>query len=103
MADLALAELDIPGRISRKLEDLEIRSVRQLYARLRQEDHVLRDYLQLSKEDFSELRHKVEHLIREEHPEDLLPKLHPRVHKRGVAIHRLHDPTRPRYNRHSKV
>jgi len=100
--DRALADINIPLGISRKLGELEIRSVRQLYSRMRHEDKILRDYLQLSKNDFSELRNKIENLIREEYPEDVPSRINPQVNKTGVAVHRLTDPERPKYDRRGK-
>lgn len=99
MADIALTEIDIPGRISRKLGELDIKGVRQLYSRLRKEANPLRDFLELSNDDFSTLRQKIEMVVRNEYPEDLLPTIRPQVHKGGVAVHRLNDPARPRYSR----
>lgn len=100
--DLRLLDIDIPAAISSKLEDLEIRSVRQLYARLQGEGHSLQDHLQLSDEEFAGLKSKIEDLIRDEYPEDMIPRIHPKVNKSGVAVHRLNDPSRPKFNRHGK-
>jgi hypothetical protein len=94
-----LLDTDIPPAVSRKLENLEIKSVRQLYARLRDDRGTLRAYLQLSDEEFTRLYRRIENLVRDEYPQDLLPKIHPTVNKSGVAVHRLHDPTRPKYNK----
>ncbi len=97
--DRALSDIDISDRISSKLGELEINGVRQLYSRLLHEANALRTFLRLSPDDFSELRQKVETVVRDEYPEDLLPQIHPQVNKRGVAVHRLNDPTRPRFPR----
>jgi hypothetical protein len=96
--DKRLSELDfIPGVILGKLNALEIRTVRQLFARLRNEEIELRDYLELSDQEFALFRKNVEDFIEAEFPEDTLPHIHPPVHKGGVAVNRLDDPSRPKY------
>jgi hypothetical protein len=97
--DLRLSEAGIPAALARKLEEIAINSVRQLYARLRSDGKTLRVYLGLSDADFDEFYRGVENLISEEYPEDRLPRIHPRVNKSGVAAHRLNDPARPRYGK----
>lgn len=96
----SLSDVDIPERILRKLEDLAIRTVRQFYARLRDDGSNLQKYMGLSDEQFSRIYEKIENLIKDEYPQDMLPKIHPTVNKSGVAVHRLHDRTRPKYNKH---
>ena len=95
----SLSDVDTLGWISRKLEDIEVRSVRQLYARLREDSSTLQGYLKLSDEEFSKLYEKIESLIRNEYPQDMVSRAHPTVNKSGVAVHRLHNPTRPKYNK----
>jgi hypothetical protein len=97
-SDLLLTEahLGIPAGVVGKLKDLAIRGVRQLHARLRREGPGLQDYLQLSDPAFADLCRKVEGAISDHYPEDLQPHVHPEVNKKGVAVHRLHDPKRPR-------
>jgi hypothetical protein len=92
--DTALQETEIPNSILRKLAELEIRSVRQLYARLQHEGRGLRDYLQLSKNDYSELLERVESILRDEHPDALLPAIRPRVNRTGVPLHRFRGSAR---------
>lgn len=88
-ADPTIASIGIAPSIARKLEDLEIRSVRQLYSRLQNESLGLQGYLELSGDDFSGLLRKVEGFIQDEFPQDLLPRIHPRINRSGVSIHRL--------------
>ncbi|HEX3552296.1 MAG TPA: hypothetical protein VIA62_03600 [Thermoanaerobaculia bacterium] len=95
--DTALVDINIPSAILRKLAELEIKSLRQLYARLQHEDFGLREYLQLSKADFSQLLQNVENIIRNEHPEALLPSIHPRVNRTGVPLHRFRGPVRSKH------
>jgi hypothetical protein len=97
-----LSETNIPATISRKLEDLEIRSVRQLYSRLLRDSSNLQDYLQLTDIDFASFYRAVEGLVKDKYPDDILPRIHPAVKKTGVAAHRLNDPTRPKFDRRSK-
>jgi len=97
MGEVHISGIDLPPRCSRKLADLEIRGVRQLYARLQREHTALQQHLGLSDEDFDTLTRQVESVIRSEFPEDALPHVHPPVNKTGVAVNRLHDPARPRY------
>lgn len=85
-----------------KLRDLEIHSLRQLYARLRASEPELENYLDLSDAEFSHLRARIEQLMEEEFPQDTLSQIHPRVHKRGVAAHRIYDPSRPEYYKDNK-
>ena len=99
-ADHAITDLSLPGAVLDKLFDLSIRSVRQLYARLRREGRSLQDYLELSDRAFADLLHRVEDIIRRDFPDDLTAQTHPRVSKTGVAVHRLHDPSRPRFRAH---
>lgn len=96
--DIKLEDLDIiPTSIIDKLRGLEIRTLRQLFERLKGEGGELQDYLKLSDEEFSSFRGAVRDLIEEKFPEDSLPHLYPEVNKRGVAVHRLHDTSRPKY------
>jgi hypothetical protein len=97
--DLTLADAGMPARITRKLERAAIRSLRQLYDRLRNDSGALRKYLGFSDADFEKFYRSVEDMIRKDYPEDTLPHIHPKVNKRGVAVHRLNDPTRPRYEK----
>ncbi len=93
-----LSDLNIPATVLRKLEDIAVVSVRQLCARLRHESAEMQEYLQLSDEEFAGFRREIEDVIQTESPEDTLPRIRPVVNKSGVAVHRLHDPTRPKYN-----
>lgn len=95
--DHGLSDINIPAELAERLEEVEIRSARQLYARLRHEPQALQAYLQLSDEEFGDFYRRVEDVIKAEYPEDLLPRIRPQVNKKGVAAHRLNDPTRPRY------
>jgi hypothetical protein len=95
--DRTLADLDIPAAVVGRLKDLAIRGVRQLYARLKREAPALQDYLQLADATFADFRRRVEDAVRKEYPEDLFAKTHPPVNKQSVAVHRLHDPQRPRF------
>ena len=96
--DIRLDELSfIPQLVLSGLRDLEIRTIRQLYERLKTDRSALQDYLHLSTPEFDELRRKVKKVITEEFPKDTLQHIYPRVNKRGVAVGRLNDPTRPRY------
>jgi len=98
MQDINLNKVSfIPASISKALRELDIRTARQLFARLRSQENELKAYLKLSILDFETLRQKLDNLISENFPEDLLPSIQPTVNKRGVAVHRLHDPTRPKY------
>ena len=72
-----------------KLSDLEIHTVRQLYARLKSNPNELENYLELSQEEFADLRKRTQELIREQFPQDDVPRIYPQVNKRGVAVHRL--------------
>ena len=100
--DHSLSEADIPNAISRKLEDLEIKTVRQFHARLEREGPSLQQYLGLSDAKFADLRGRIEDFVAEEYPEDQLPRIRPSVNKTGVAVHRLDDPTRPKYGGRGK-
>jgi len=80
-----------------RLNDLEIHTIRQLFARLQSQEEDLANYLELSDEDFAELHKKVNEVIKERFPEELLPRIYPAVNKRGVAVHRLNDSSRPRF------
>ena len=96
--DLRLAEAGVPEAVVEKLEEAAINSVRQLYDRLRGDGGgALRRYLGLGEADFDQLYRRVEQLVGDEYPEDMLDRIHPKVNKRGVAVHRLNDPARPRF------
>lgn len=95
--DRPLGEVEIPAAIVSKLGKLAIHGVRQFHARLRQEGPTLRQYLQLSDAAFSDLCRQVEEVIRSQYPLDLSPPAHLEVHKKGVAVHRLRDPKRPKF------
>lgn len=96
--DPDLAELDLADAVREKLEALEIHTLRQLFARLAGDVEALRGYLALSEPDFAAVRQRVERRIREEFPEDAVPQIRPKVHKRGVAVHRLGEPRRSRFH-----
>lgn len=87
----------IPETTRARLNTLEIRTLRQLAARLTAEGNQIQEYLRLSDQKFAALRRRVERLIQGEFPEDALARVHPPVNKRGVAVHRLKDPARPKY------
>jgi hypothetical protein len=94
--DIKLDRIDfIPQPILARLIDLEIHTVRQLFARLQGDE--LEDYLELSDEEFASFRRKVEELIKNKFPGEDIPRIHPAVNKRGVAVHRLNDSSRPRF------
>ena len=97
VTDVLLSDVGISAKAVQRLRGLEIRGVRQLYARLQREKAELQRYLQLSDEEFAEVLRRVEARIDSDYPEDARPRIHPDVNKRGVAVDRLHDPTRPRY------
>jgi hypothetical protein len=96
--DLPLTAVAATLNVADKLADAAIRTVRQLYDRLRSNPAVLRTYLQLPGPAFNELYRQVEDLIRTKYPEDLQPKGHPEVNRTGVPVHRHNDPSRPRYD-----
>jgi hypothetical protein len=96
--DLNLKALDLAHPVREKLEVLEVRTLRQLFARLSGSAQSLRTYLELSEPEFAALHRQVEQRIREEFPEDALPRIRPQVHKRGVAVHRLADSRRSRFH-----
>ncbi|MDX6498039.1 MAG: hypothetical protein QOG23_1299 [Blastocatellia bacterium] len=87
----------IPRPILTRLLDLEIYTIRQLFARLQSQADELEDYLELSAEEFASFRRKVNDLTQDRFPEDDLPRIYPTVNKRGVAVHRLDDSSRPRF------
>lgn len=96
--DIKLNKVEfIPAPILKGLRGLEINTVRQLFARLRSQEQELREYMKLSTTDFEALRKKLDDLISKNFPEDLVPRINPRVNKRGVAVHRLPDSSRPKY------
>jgi hypothetical protein len=96
--DIKLSKVSFISRpILKGLRELEINTVRQLFTRLRSEEHALKEYMQLSTKDFDTLRQKLNTLVSKNFPEDLIPRIQPPVNKRGVAAHRLQDASRPRY------
>lgn len=96
--DIRLDDLSfIPQPVLSGLYELEIHTIRQLYERLKTDQSALQDYLRLSAPEFNDIQRKVEKVIKEEFPKDTLSHIYPHVNKHGVAVGRLHDPTRPRY------
>lgn len=96
--DIGLGEVDfVPEAIARRLAELEIHSLRQLHFRLQSEPQALQEFLAVPDEQFKELQTKIDSSIKESFPEDLLPHIYPTVNKRGVPVHRLSDPSRPKY------
>lgn len=83
--------------VLKSLGELEINTARQLFARLSSREEELKEYIQLSPKEYETLRRKLHSLISKRFPEDLVPRIHPPVNRRGVAVHRLHDTARPRY------
>ena len=102
VSDHLLSELSLPTGVPEKLNDLAVRGVRQLYARLRHDGPHLQPYLQLSDPAFAELYRKVEALIGSDYPEDLVQKVHPVVNKGGVAVDRLQGSTRLKSHVHDE-
>ncbi len=96
--DPDLSVLDLSDVVREKLEDLEIHTLRQFFARLQADVGALREHLALPEPDFAALRQQVQSRIQEEFPQDVGPQRHPRVHKHGVAAHRLADLRRPRFH-----
>jgi len=97
-----LSEIHLPAGCSRKLENLEIRDVRQLYARMQRDRVALQRYLALPDADFEALSRELEALVASRYPQDRLPHAHPTVNKTGVAANRLYDPARPRFGTRSR-
>ena len=96
--DVNLNDVDFVWEsILSKLTDLGIYTIRQLYPRLVSEGAALQKYLQLSDKEFVSFLDDVKQYLEEVSPEDRLPQIRPRVNKRGVAVDRLDDPSRPKY------
>ena len=87
----------VPARWAAKLEALEIRTIRQLAGRLESEAPALGDYLDLDEAGLRSLCTATEKYVQEHFPAAALRSIHPRVHRRGVAVHRLGDRSRPRF------
>jgi hypothetical protein len=95
-ADLSVQDVKfIPKPMADKLRALEIRTLRQLAARLEADREPLRDYLGLNEREFEGLRLDTTALVEREFPEER--RSWPRVNKRGVAVHRLQEAKRPRF------
>jgi hypothetical protein len=90
--DRPLADIDLPPPVVDKLKDLAIRSVRQLYSRLRDGGPRLQQYLGLPDPDFGDLQLQIEDVIRADYPEDLRPQVHPPRNKTGVSVPGLRKP-----------
>lgn len=96
--DIKLNEVTFISKpVLKSLGELEINTARQLFARLNSREQELKEYMQLSTKEYETLRRKLHSLISKKFPEDLVPRIHPRLNRRGVAVHRLHDTSRPRY------
>jgi len=96
--DLNLQEVDfIAPPVAARLADLEIRTLRQLAARLTSDRETLREYLDLDPPHFHRLCSDTEALVERRFPDAALPAIFPKVHRQGVAVHRLDDPARPRF------
>jgi hypothetical protein len=95
-ADVSVQDVQfISKSVADKLKALEIHTIRQLAARLETDHEPLRNYLGLDESAFEDL-HSDTAALAESGSEDR--EEWPRVHKRGVAVHRLHDAGRPRFH-----
>src|SRR5215213_4103283 len=82
-----------------KLEALEIHTVQQLYARLRNERTAIQDYLKLSPMEFENFYNQVEQAVQKSLLKNLSKFIPPVVNTRWVAAHRLKSRLRPKYVR----
>ncbi|RMH20977.1 MAG: hypothetical protein D6696_06800 [Acidobacteria bacterium] len=96
--DVPLAEVDfLPLQVVDDLALLEIRTLRQLGARMRAESEALREYLELDGATWEAIRSQTSSLLAECFPDDGLQRSFPSVNRRGVAVHRLGERRRPRF------
>lgn len=97
--DCRLGDVDFIDReVADKLGQLEIRTIRQLADRLHRETPELQAYLDLDRRQFIALSEATESYVHTHFPDLAAAAPLPRVHHRGVAVHRLADPTRPRFH-----
>ena len=96
-ADRSVQDVEfITKLVADKLKALEIRTIRQLAARMETDREPLRDYLELDQQSFEGLQSETEALIKSDFPE--ARRTWPQVNKRGVAVHRWQDRRRPRFH-----
>lgn len=97
LSDESLSELDfIADAVAEKLRDFEIHTILQLAERLRSAGQSrIQHMLALSDDEFRDLYRNVVQFVEQEFPEDQICR--DTVHKHGVAVHRLNDPSRPKY------
>jgi len=98
MNDVSIQDVPfVPEDLARKLQALEIRSVRQLAARLQSETTALGDYLELGEADLKKLCTATREFVEKHFPAATLRAIYPQVSRRGVAVNRLDDRFRPRF------
>ncbi len=96
--DKLLTELTfIPTDVTSHLGEIGIRTLRQLFHRLQSDPTEMQAYLQMPSVRFEQMWSSLRQVVADQFPADLLPAVTPPVSKRGVAVDRLSEVSRPRY------
>jgi hypothetical protein len=102
--DKLLRELTfIPSDVAARLAEVGIRTARQLFHRLQSDSTEMRRYLQMPEAGFEQMSSSLRQIVADQFPADLLPAVTPNVSKKGVAVDRLGEVSRPRYYGDSDV
>jgi hypothetical protein len=96
--DIAIADLSfISPRVARRLEKIDVKTARQMFHRMQHDREEMREYLDVGQSAFETIVAELRTVIEREFPRELLPSVTPNVSKRGVAVHRTRDASRPKY------
>jgi hypothetical protein len=87
----------LPPEVTEQLANAGIHTARQLFHRIQLDPREIRAYLQMPEATFAIMSSSLNQLVTADFPGDALPTVTPKVSKRGVAIDRLGEPSKPRY------
>jgi hypothetical protein len=81
----------IPPHVVRGLADINVRTARQMFHRLKGNRAELSEYLELDSNSLEGIEKELHAVIRRHFPQELVPVGTPVISKRGVAAHRIEE------------
>ncbi len=92
--DIDIRELSfVPSHVARSLADLNVRTARQMFHRLRSDRAALSEYLELDAVSLERIESELHEVIERDFPQELVALVTPAISKRGVAAHRIEEET----------
>ncbi|SRR6266568_2657830 len=88
--DIGIRDLSfISPRVRKGLADINVRTARQMFHRLKSDRAELREYLELDSSALERIEKELRDVMEQHFPQELVPVVTPAISKRGVAAHRI--------------